>query len=70
MIVDTLSSGKLHAMVTELYIGSRKINIALVFITQSYSAVQKKFRINCTHSFIMKAPNRRKLEQVITNHSY
>ena len=41
MIVDMLSNKKFNAIVTELFIGGRKLNISLAFITQSYFAVQK-----------------------------
>ena len=41
MIVDMLNNKKLNPIVTELFIRSRKINIFLAFITQSYFAVPK-----------------------------
>ena len=41
MIADMLSNKKLNPIVTELFIRGRKLNIYLVFITQSYFAVQK-----------------------------
>ena len=41
MIADMLNNKKLNPIVTELFIRSRKINIFLVFITQSYFAVPK-----------------------------
>ena len=41
MIVDMLNNKKLNPIVTELFIRGRKLNISLVFITQSYFAVHK-----------------------------
>ena len=41
MIANMLNNKKLNPIVTELFIRSRKINIFLVFITQSYFAVPK-----------------------------
>ena len=41
----------------------------LVFITQSYFAVPKDIRINSTHYFIMKIPNKPELRQISFNHS-
>ena len=41
MIADMLSDKKLNLIVTELFISGRKLNISLVFITQSYCT--KKF---------------------------
>ena len=36
MIADMLSNKKLNPVVTESFIGGRKLNISLVFIAQSY----------------------------------
>ena len=55
-------------MLTELFIRDRKLNICLVFITQSYFAVPKNIRLNSTCSFIMKIPNKRELQQIVFNH--
>ena len=41
MIADMLSNKKLNPRVTELFIRGRKLDIYLVFITQSYFAVPK-----------------------------
>ena len=51
----------LNPIVTELFIRGRKLNISLVFITQSYFAVPKDIGLNLTHCFIMKIPNEREL---------
>ena len=60
---------KLNPIVTELFIRSRKLNISIVFITQSYFKVPKDVRLNSTHVFIMKIPNKRELQQISLNHS-
>ena len=41
MIADMLSNKKLNPRVTELFIRGRKLDVYLVFITQSYFAVPK-----------------------------
>ena len=69
VIADMLSNKKLNPTVTELLIRGRKLNICLVFITQSYFAVSKNIRLNSTHYFIMKIPNQRELQQTAYNHS-
>ena len=46
MIADMLSNKKLNPIVTELFIRGGKLNISLVFITQSYFAVPKNIRLN------------------------
>ena len=45
MIADILSNKKLNLIVTKLFIRGRKLNIPLVFITQSYFAVPKYITI-------------------------
>ena len=54
---------------TKFFIRGRKLNISLVFITQSYFKVAKDVRLNTTHSFITKILNKRELQQIAINHS-
>ena len=68
MIADMINNKKLNSVVTELFIRGRKLNISLLFITQSYFKVPKDVRLNTTHFFIMKIPNRRELQQSAINH--
>ena len=68
MIADMLSNKELNPIVTELFIRGRKLNISLVFITQSYFDVRKNIRLNSTHYSIMKIPNKQKLQQIAFNH--
>ena len=56
-------------MITILKIKSRKLNISLVFIRQSYFKIQKDVRLNTTHFFIMKIPNKRELQHTAISHS-
>ena len=69
MIADMINNNKLNAIVTELFIRGRKLNISIVFITQSYFKVPKDVRLNSTHFFIMKYSNKRELQQIALNHS-
>ena len=69
MIADMINNKKLNSIVTELFIRGRKLNISLVFITQSYFKVPKDVRLNTTHFFIAKIPNKRKLREITQNHS-
>ena len=68
MIADMINNKKLNPAVTVLFIRSRKLNISLVFITQSYFKVPKDVRLNSTHFLIMKIPNKRELQQITLNH--
>ena len=70
-IADMVSNIKLNLIliVTELFVRGRKLNISLVFITQSYFAVPKNIRLSSTHYFIIKIPNKQELQQIEFNHS-
>ena len=50
-----------NPIVTELFIRGTKLNISLVFITQSYFVVPENIRLNSSHYFVMKFPNKREL---------
>ena len=69
MIGDMINNEKLDSIVTKLFIRTRKLNIPIVFITQSYFKVPKDVRLNYTYFFIMKIPNKRELQQIYLNHS-
>ena len=61
MITDMESNKTLSPIVIELFLGGRRLNISLVFISQSYFKVLKTIRLNATHYFIMKIPNKKGL---------
>ena len=46
IIADMLSNKKINPTVAKLFIKGKKINISLVFITQSYFAVPENIRLN------------------------
>ena len=54
MIADITSNKKFQAIISEFIIRCRKLNVSLVFITQSYFSVTKDVRLNSTHYLIMK----------------
>ena len=59
LIADMESNKKLSPNVTELFLGKRKLNISLVFISQSCFKVPKTISLNATHYVIIKIPNKR-----------
>ena len=69
MIADTINNKKLDSIVNELFIKGRKINISIVFITQSYFKVLRVVRLNTTHFFILKIPNKREVQQIASHQS-
>ena len=52
-----------------MFLRGRKLNISLIFITQSYFKMPKTIRLIETHYLIMKIPNKRELQQIASNHS-
>ena len=69
MIADMINNKKLNSIVIELFIRGRKLNIFLVFITQSYLKVPKNVRLNTTQFFIMKILNKTERQQIALRHS-
>ena len=69
MIADMINNKNLNSKVTELFLRGRKKNISLVFITKSCFKVPTDVRLNTTHFFITKIPNRRELQEIARNHS-
>ena len=69
MVADIMSNKKFQAIIKELIIRCRKLNISLIFITQSYFTVPKEVRLNSTHYLIMKINNKKELQNIAINHS-
>ena len=68
MNADMIINKKVNSVVTELFIRVRKLNISIVFITESYFKVPKDFRLSSAHFFIMKIPNKREPQQIALNY--
>ena len=64
-----INNKALNSIVTELFIRGRKLNIFLVYITQSYFKALKDVRLNTSHFFTAKIPNKTELQQIAINHS-
>ena len=64
MMADIMSNKKFEAIIIELFIRYRKVNISLEFITQSYFSVPKDVRLNSTLYLIMKINNRKELQDL------
>ena len=69
MIAGIMTNKEFQAIIKELFIRCRKLNISLVFITQSYFSVPKDVRLNSTHCLIMKINKKRELQNSGINHS-
>ena len=69
MIADIMRSEKFKAIVKELFIRCRKLNISIVFITQSYFRTPKDVRLNSTHYILMKIGNEKELKSIAEENS-
>ena len=65
MIADIITNKKFQAIIKELFIRYRELNIYLVFITHSYFFVLKEVRLNSKHYLIMKIHNKRDIQQIL-----
>ena len=69
MIADIMGSKKFKAIIKELFIRCRKLDISIVFITQSYFRTPKDARLNSTHYVIMKIQSKKELQNIAQENS-
>ena len=66
---DIMANKRFQAIIKNLFIRCRKLDISLIFITQSYFSVPKDVRLNSTHYLIKKIHNKTELRQIAISHS-
>ena len=59
MIADIEYNKNFKQIIKELFYGARKINVSIVFITQSYFKALKNARLNSTHYILMRIGNKK-----------
>ena len=69
MIADIMRSETFKAIVKELFIRCRKLNISIVFIRQSYFRTPKDATLNSTHYILMKIGNKKELKSIAEENS-
>ena len=69
MISDIEYNKDFKKTIKELFYRGRKINISLVFITQSYFRALKDITLNITHYILMKICNKRELKRITEENS-
>ena len=69
MIADIEYNKKVKKIIKELFYKARKINVSIVFITQSYFRALKDARINSTHYILMKIGNNKDLKRIVEEKS-
>ena len=69
MIADIEYNKNFKKMIKELFNRGRKMNISIVFITQSYFRALKDARLNTTHYILMKIGNNKELKSIAEENS-
>ena len=69
MIVLDDMTKKLQPIVTELFIGGRKLNLSVIFVTQSLSDVPSNIKLNSTLYFIIEIQNNREFQHIAIHSS-
>ena len=64
MIADIMTNKKFQSLIKELFIRCRKLNISIVFITQSCFRTPKDARLNSTHYLIVKIQSKKELQNI------
>ena len=64
MIADIEYNKNFKRIIKELFYRARKINVSIVFITQSYFRALKDARLNSTHYILMKIGNKKELKRI------
>ena len=63
MIADIEYNKNFKQIIKELFYRARKINVSIVFITQSYFKALKDARLNSTHYILMRIGNKKELKR-------
>ena len=69
MIADMINNNKLDSIVTNCLLGAENLIFLLYLLCNLILKCQKDVRLNSTHFFTMKIPNKRELRQIAFNHS-
>ena len=64
IIADIEYNKNFKRIIKELFYRARKINVSIVFITQSYFRALKDTRLNSTHYLLMKIGNKKELKRI------
>ena len=69
MIANIECNKNFKRIIKELFYRARKINVSIVFITQSYFRALKDARLNSTHHILMKIGNKKELKRIAAEKS-
>ena len=69
MIADIMSNKRFQAIIKELFIRCRKLNISIFFITRSYFRTPKDARLSSTHYLLMKTHSKNEIQNIVQDNS-
>ena len=69
VIADIEYNKKFKRIIKELFYRARKVNVSIVFITQSYFKALKDTRLNSTHYILMKIGNKKEFKKIVEEKS-
>lgn len=68
IVADMEPNKRLNAIVTELLLKGKTVNISIIFESQSYFKMVKTIKLNATHYSIMKILSKGSLQEIVSNH--
>lgn len=69
VIIDDMVNEKDQRCIQELYIRGRKLGCSMLYLSQSFFKIPKLIRLQCDYVFIIKTPNLRDLNLILTEFS-
>ena len=69
MIADIMRNEKFKEILKKIFIRCKKLNISIVFITQSYFRTPIDARLNITHCMLMKIGSKKELKNIAEENS-
>ena len=63
-MIGDIEYNNFKRIIKKLFYRARKINVSIVFITQSYFRALKDARLNSTHYILMKIGNKKELKRI------
>lgn len=69
VIFDDMVNEKDQKCIQELYIRGRKLGVSMLYLSQSFFKIPKLIRLQCDYCFIIKVPNMRDLNLILSEFS-
>jgi ABC-type dipeptide/oligopeptide/nickel transport system ATPase component len=69
VVFDDMVNEKDQQCIQELYIRGRKLGVSMLYLSQSFFKIPKLIRLQCDYCFIVKVPNMRDLNLILSEFS-